>query len=193
MFLLIDNYDSFTYNLVQAFATLENPPHVIRNDVNSLSDIIAMNPIRIAISPGPGTPHDSGISLEVIRKFGLNRIPILGICLGHQCIAEVFGGKIIRSIAPMHGKTSLVNHNETGLFKNIPNPFPVMRYHSLVVEEPSLPPELSVTARSEDGTIMALEHRELPIFGVQFHPESILTPDGITLLKNFLRISECCA
>ncbi len=190
MFLLVDNYDSFTYNLVQAFAMMGETPVVIRNDEKTIEEIITIKPSKIAISPGPGTPDNSGISRNIIREFGSKGIPILGICLGHQCIAEVFGGKIVRTNLPMHGKTSNVKHDGTNLFQDLPNPFSVMRYHSLIVDETTFLAELEITATTEDGTIMGLAHRTLPIYGVQFHPESILTPNGNTLLRNFLQLSD---
>lgn len=189
MLLLIDNYDSFTYNLVQYFAVLGTIPHVIRNDELSLSEIIELSPTQIVISPGPGTPDDAGVSLAVLSHFASKRVPILGVCLGHQCIGQGFGGKVIRT-EPVHGKTSLIHHDNSGVFHGIPSPFLATRYHSLAVEEASLPPELVVSARSQEGVVMGLRHRELPIEGVQFHPEAILTESGYALLSNFLAMGS---
>ena len=187
MLLLIDNYDSFTYNLAQIFGELGADVVVKRNDQIRGGDLPNLNPARICISPGPGRPRDAGISCEVIREFG-PRIPLLGVCLGHQCIGEVFGGKIVPTPKLMHGKTSFISHNRTGLFANLAHPFEATRYHSLVVKRDTLPDSLSITAESDDGEIMALQHREFPIYGVQFHPESILTGEGKKLLANFLRL-----
>ncbi len=189
MLIIIDNYDSFTYNLVQAFATLGFGAHVIRNDQIDLPELKQLKPTRIVISPGPGRPENAGISCEVIRELG-EQIPILGICLGHQCIAAVFGAEIGPSIEPRHGKTSWITYNDSGIFKDLPNPFEAMRYHSLEVKPESLPEELVVTATSDNDTIMGLAHRSRPIFGVQFHPESILSPSGSLILKNFIQITE---
>ena len=190
MLLMIDNYDSFTYNLVQYFGELGEQVHVIRNDQLDVGAIEALQPARIVISPGPCTPNEAGVSLEVIERLGA-RIPILGVCLGHQSIGQAFGGRVIRASRIMHGKTSPVHHHGLGVFAGLPSPFEATRYHSLVVEQASLPECLEVTAwtENEDGSveeIMGLRHRELPIEGVQFHPESILTQHGHALLANFL-------
>jgi anthranilate synthase/aminodeoxychorismate synthase-like glutamine amidotransferase len=185
MLLVIDNYDSFTYNLVQYFGELGCELLVKRNDEISTSEIAALAPHHICISPGPCTPREAGISKEVILRFG-SQIPILGVCLGHQCIAEAYGGKVVRAARLMHGKSSKISHNESTLFSNLPNPFEAGRYHSLVVERSSFPASLEVTAESDDGEIMALRHREFPVQGVQFHPESVLTCDGKRILTSFL-------
>lgn len=189
MLLLIDNYDSFTYNLAQIFGELGAEVLVKRNDEIVSAEIRKLNPEYICISPGPGRPCDAGISWDVIREFG-PRIPLLGVCLGHQCIGEVFGGEIVRAPKLMHGKTSAISHRGVGVFENMPQPFEATRYHSLVVKRDSLPDSLAITAESDDGEIMGLQHREFPIHGVQFHPESILTGEGRTLLANFLRLSS---
>lgn len=186
MILMIDNYDSFTWNLVQYLSELDEVK-TIRNDRVTLEEIEAMNPSHIVISPGPGTPEDSGISADVIRAFR-GRIPILGVCLGHQALGMVFGGRIARAAEPCHGKVSVIRHEGEGILEGMPAPFRATRYHSLVVEESSLPEELQVTARTDDGTVMAMEHRDLPLAGVQFHPESILTESGMKLLRNFHRM-----
>ena len=185
MVLLIDNYDSFAYNLAQYFGELGCELLVRRNDEISLDEIAALAPERICISPGPCTPGEAGISKEVILTFG-QQIPILGVCLGHQCIAEAYGGKVIRAARLMHGKSSMIRHNGTLLFSDLPNPFEAGRYHSLVVEQNTFPTCLEIIAESDDGEIMALRHREFPVHGVQFHPESLLTPDGKRILANFL-------
>ena len=189
MLLVLDNYDSFTYNLVQYLGELGEAPVVKRNDEIGVDDIGAMGVTRIVISPGPCTPSEAGISVAAIRRWGKN-IPILGVCLGHQAIGEAYGGKVVRARKLMHGKTSRISHNGTGIFKNIPNPLEVMRYHSLVIETDSLPAELEVVARAKDdeSEIHAIRHREHPVWGVQFHPESILTEDGKEILRNFLAI-----
>jgi len=187
MLALIDNYDSFTYNLVQYFGELGAEVRVFRNDQVGLNDLIALNPSHLVISPGPGEPiKDDGISADAIKHF-TGRIPVLGVCLGHQCLGAVYGGKVDRAPRLMHGKTSLVNHNRQDIFKNIPSPFEAMRYHSLVVYDP-VPAELEVTATTAEGEIMALRHRQHQTFGVQFHPESILTEHGKQILKNFLEL-----
>ena len=186
MLLLIDNYDSFTYNLAQIFGELGAEVVVKRNDEIGLADIRNLAPDRICISPGPGRPSDAGISSDVIRELGATT-PILGVCLGHQCIGEVFGGEIVRAPQLMHGKTSEIRHQNSGVFANIAMPFHATRYHSLVVKRDSLPACLNITAESEDGEIMGLQHHEFPIHGVQFHPESILTNEGAKLLANFLK------
>ncbi len=185
MLLMIDNYDSFTYNLAQYLGELGAEVRVERNDRITVDEIIAAAPQKIVISPGPCTPNEAGISLEVIRRLA-GQIPILGVCLGHQAIGQAFGGTVVRARKVMHGKTSRIEHDERGLFRGIASPMEATRYHSLVVEPESFPSSLRVTARTADGEIMALEHRELPVWGVQFHPESILTPDGKRLLANFL-------
>lgn len=185
MLLLLDNYDSFTYNLAQYFGELGCAVLVRRNDEISLDEIATLKPRHICISPGPCTPREAGISKEVILHFG-RQVPILGVCLGHQCIAEAYGGKVIRAARLMHGKPSLIRHNGRALFSNLPNPFEAGRYHSLVVERSSFPECLQITAESDDGEIMALRHREFPVQGVQFHPESVLTQDGRKILESFL-------
>ena len=185
MILVIDNYDSFTWNLVQYLSELDEV-RTVRNDRVTLEEIGDMAPSHIVISPGPGTPDDSGISKDVIRAFQ-GRVPVLGVCLGHQALGAVFGGRVVRAGEPCHGKVSLIHHGGEGILEGMPAPFRATRYHSLVVEESSLPEELKVTARTEDGTVMAMEHRDHPLFGVQFHPESILTESGMNLLRNFHR------
>jgi len=187
MILVIDNYDSFTYNLVQYFGELGAELTVRRNDKVGLDEIEKLQPERICISPGPGTPLDAGISNELIRQFG-PRIPILGVCLGHQCIGHVFGGEIVRAPRLMHGKTSPILHEGDGVFHGLPNPFEATRYHSLVVRRETFPAELEILAETSDGEIMGLRHRRFPIHGVQFHPESILTEEGKRLLTNFLAL-----
>lgn len=186
MIAVIDNYDSFTYNLVQYLGELGAQVRVFRNDTISPEALDALDPSHIVISPGPGDPDDAGISKQVIRELGPRR-PILGVCLGHQCIGEAFGGRVVRARRLMHGKTSPIYHYGEGLFLGLPKPFEATRYHSLIVEEP-LPPELKATAFTTEGELMGLQHREYPIFGVQFHPESILTSHGKQLLRNFLAI-----
>jgi anthranilate synthase component 2 len=182
---MIDNYDSFTYNLVQYFGELGEDVHTYRNDEITLEKISALKPDRICISPGPCTPNEAGVSVPLLQNFA-GKLPILGVCLGHQSIGAAFGGKIIRAQQVMHGKTSVIHHTGTGVFKNIPNPYTVIRYHSLAIERSSLPDCLEVTAWTEDGEIMAVRHKEFAIEGVQFHPESILSEHGHALLKNFL-------
>ncbi len=185
--LLVDNYDSFTYNLVQRLGELGARVDVVRNDAISVAEIIARKPDRIVISPGPCTPNEAGVSVPLVRALADKRsIPLLGVCLGHQSIGQAFGGKVVRAPEPIHGKAFAVEHDGRGLFAGAPRPLLAGRYHSLVVEAKSLPRELEITARTDDGIVMALRHKSLPIFGVQFHPESILTPDGQVLLKNFL-------
>jgi anthranilate synthase/phosphoribosyltransferase len=186
MLILIDNYDSFTYNLVQYLGELGSEIRVFRNDQVTLNELIALNPSYLVVSPGPGTPDDGGISNEAIRYF-TGRIPVLGVCLGHQCLSAVYGGKVERAARLMHGKTSQVTHNGRDIFKGVPSPFEAMRYHSLIVNEP-LPAELEATASTAEGEIMAIRHKQHPTFGVQFHPESILTGHGKAILKNFLDI-----
>ncbi len=185
MLLVIDNYDSFTYNLVQYFGELGADMKVCRNDAITIDEIRRMRPERICISPGPGTPDDAGISNEVLREIS-GTVPTLGVCLGHQCIGQVFGGRVIRASRLMHGKTSLVHHDGSGLFAGLPNPFEATRYHSLIVERESLPECLEIVAETSEREIMGVRHRELPVFGVQFHPESILTTEGKHLLRNFV-------
>ena len=189
MITVIDNYDSFTYNLVQHLGELGSEIKVFTNDEIEASDLLILNPEALIISPGPGRPKDSGVSMEAINLLGPT-VPTLGICLGHQCIAEVFGGKIIEATEILHGKTSLINHEKHPLFTDISNPFKATRYHSLVVESDSMPAELKSLASSDDGTIMALAHKEYPIYGMQFHPESAFTNVGMHLLQNFLNIVE---
>jgi anthranilate synthase/aminodeoxychorismate synthase-like glutamine amidotransferase len=184
MIAVIDNYDSFTYNLVQCLGELGAELQVFRNDAVSVKELEALAPSHVVISPGPGTPDDAGVSRQVIREMG-GHTPILGVCLGHQCIGEVFGGRVVRAPRLMHGKTSQIHHYGTGLFLGLPKPFQATRYHSLIVEEP-LPGVLELTAFTREGELMGLRHRELAIFGVQFHPESILTPCGKQLLQNFM-------
>ena len=185
MLLMIDNYDSFTYNLVQYFGELGADVHIHRNDKISLDEIEAMNPQRIVISPGPCTPNEAGVSIDVIKKFS-GRVPILGVCLGHQSIGQAFGGKIIRAKTLMHGKTSMIHHKDSGVFKGLENPLQATRYHSLVIERETLPECLEVTAWTDDDEIMGVRHKTLDVEGVQFHPESILTDQGHELLANFL-------
>lgn len=185
MVLLIDNYDSFVYNLVQYLGELGQEPRVFRNDAISVREIARLGPSHIIISPGPCTPLEAGISNEVIQELG-GEIPILGVCLGHQAIGHVYGGRIVRAQRPMHGKTSLIHHDGRGVFRGLPSPFRATRYHSLVIERESLPGCLELTAYSEDGEIMGVRHRELPVEGVQFHPEAILTEHGHQMLRNFL-------
>ena len=185
MILLIDNYDSFTYNLVQALGTLGAEIETVRNDAVTPEEVELRAPERIVISPGPCTPRESGVSNRVIRRLA-GRIPILGVCLGHQCIAHAFGAQVVRAKQPMHGKTSEIRHDGAGVFAGLPNPFSAMRYHSLVVDEATLPPEFVVTARTGDDEVMGFRHREWPLEGVQFHPESYRTDAGLALLRNFL-------
>ena len=185
MLLMIDNYDSFTYNIVQYVGELGEDVRTVRNDEITLEQIEAMRPDRICISPGPKAPRDAGLSLDILREFK-GKLPILGVCLGHQAIGEAFGGKVIRAKQVMHGKTSLIAHTGEGVFKDLPTPFTVIRYHSLAIERSSLPDCLEVTAWTDDGEIMGVRHKEYDIEGVQFHPESILSEHGHTLLKNFL-------
>ncbi|WP_136417767.1 MULTISPECIES: aminodeoxychorismate/anthranilate synthase component II [Oxalobacteraceae] len=185
MLLMIDNYDSFTYNLVQYFGELGEDVRTFRNDEITLEQIAALKPDRICISPGPCTPHEAGISIGVLTEFA-GKIPILGVCLGHQSIGAAFGGKVIRAKQVMHGKTSQITHTGVGVFKGLPSPYTVIRYHSLAIERESLPDCLEITAWTEDGEIMGVRHKEFKVEGVQFHPESILSEHGHELLKNFL-------
>jgi anthranilate synthase component II len=186
MLLMIDNYDSFTYNLVQYLGELGQDVHVHRNDEITLEQIKAMQPEKIVISPGPCTPNEAGISVPLIHEFA-GKIPLLGVCLGHQSIGQAFGGNIIKAKTLMHGKTSLINHTDTGVFKGLPNPYTATRYHSLVIERATLPDCLEITAWTDDGEIMGVKHKTLAVEGVQFHPESILTEYGHELLDNFLK------
>jgi anthranilate synthase/aminodeoxychorismate synthase-like glutamine amidotransferase len=186
--LLIDNYDSFTYNLVQAFLVLGADVRVFRNDAIDIAAAQALAPSHLCISPGPGTPYDAGVSMDMIRAFA-GHIPVLGVCLGHQSIVEVFGGKVVRAGRLMHGKTSPVHHDGRTLFTGLPQPCEVGRYHSLIAQPETLPPILEVTAHTPEGEIMGVRHRELVVEGVQFHPESVLTPDGPKLMENFLRFT----
>jgi anthranilate synthase component II len=186
MVVVLDNYDSFTYNLVQYLGELGADIRVVRNDAVTVEAIRAARPDRIVISPGPGRPEHAGVTMDVIRELG-RATPILGVCLGHQAIGAVFGGAVVRAAVPMHGKTSTIEHDGRGIFTGLTEPFPASRYHSLIVSDEGLPAELEVTARTkEDGTIMGLRHRSWPVYGVQFHPESILTGEGHRLLRNFL-------
>ena len=185
--LIIDNYDSFTYNLVQLFGEMDVDLTVKRNDEISIDEIKKLKTDRICISPGPGRPENAGISSELIRELGPT-LPILGVCLGHQCMAQVFGGEVVRAEKLMHGKTSKIHHQNRGVFKDWAEPLEATRYHSLIVRRKSLPDSLQITAETDDGEIMGLQHREFPIHGVQFHPESILTTEGRKLLANFLRV-----
>jgi anthranilate synthase component II len=186
MLLVIDNYDSFTYNLVQYLAELGADVRVIRNDELTVEQITGLNPTHIVISPGPCTPNEAGVSLQVVKRLS-GRVPLLGVCLGHQSIGQAFGGKVIRASRVVHGKTSMIRHTGVGVFAGLPNPFEATRYHSLVVERKSLPAELEITAETDDGEIMGLRHRTLAVEGVQFHPESFLTLSGKDLLANFLK------
>ena len=187
--LLIDNYDSFTYNLVQAFLVLGAEVRVYRNDAITVADALALAPTHLCISPGPGTPYDAGVSMDMIRGFA-GKVPVLGVCLGHQSIVEVFGGKVVRAGRLMHGKTSIVRHDGHTLFEGLPQPCEVGRYHSLIANPASLPPELEVSGQTPEGEIMGVRHRALMVEGVQFHPESILTPDGPRLMQNFLSFTS---
>ncbi len=189
MLLMIDNYDSFTYNLVQYFGELGEEIEVFRNDKVSLSEIEKLNPEILVISPGPGTPKDAGISLDLINHF-TGKLPILGVCLGHQCIGESFGGNIVPAPRLMHGKTSLIHHDGKDIFKELPNPLEATRYHSLIIEKETLPDCLEINAWTEEQEIMGVKHKECLVWGVQFHPESILTTSGKKLLNNFLKLSR---
>jgi anthranilate synthase component II len=185
MLLMIDNYDSFTFNLVQYFGELGEDVRTFRNDEITLEQIAALNPARICISPGPCTPNEAGVSVPVLKEFA-GKIPILGVCLGHQSIGAAFGGRVIRAKQVMHGKTSVLHHGGIGVFRDLPNPYTVIRYHSLAIERETLPDCLEVTAWTDDGEIMGVRHKTLAVEGVQFHPESILSEHGHALLKNFL-------
>ena len=184
--LLIDNYDSFTYNLVQAFMVLGAEVLVHRNDQISVEEARALQPTHLCISPGPGTPYDAGVSMQMIGAFA-GHVPVLGVCLGHQSLVEVFGGKVVRAARLMHGKTSQVHHDGRGILAGLPEPFEAGRYHSLIAQPQSLPEVLEISARTDEGEIMAVRHRDLTVEGVQFHPESVLTPQGPVLMDNFLR------
>jgi anthranilate synthase component II len=193
--LVIDNFDSFVYNLVQYLGELGAEPVVHRSDALALDQLRSLRPDAVLVSPGPGRPEDAGVSNEVIRSFGSDDIPVLGVCLGHQCIGQVFGGEVVRAATVMHGKTSVVHHDSTGLFAGLPDPLTVTRYHSLVVDPASVGDgtpgaDLMVTARTDDGVIMGLAHRSLPVHGVQFHPESVLTEAGHDLVANFLAMAR---
>ncbi len=187
--LLIDNYDSFTYNLVQAFAAMGADVMVYRNDAITVDEALQLNPTHLLISPGPGRPEDAGVSLEMIDTFA-TRVPVLGVCLGHQCLVQHFGGDIVRAERLMHGKTSMAKHDGKTIFDGLSQPFEVGRYHSLCAAAKTLPDMLELTAETERGEIMGVRHKELPLEGVQFHPESVLTPEGDKLMVNFLRISK---
>lgn len=184
--LVIDNYDSFVYNLVQYLGELGADPVIVRNDATDVATLLDMRPDRLLVSPGPGRPEDAGVSCEAIETLGAAGVPVLGVCLGHQCIGQIYGGSITHAPEIMHGKTSQVHHQGVGVLEGLPDPFEATRYHSLVVDPATVPECLEVTATTADGTIMGLRHRELPIEGVQFHPESILTTGGHDLLRNFL-------
>ncbi len=188
MLLMIDNYDSFTYNLVQYLGELGNKPEVVRNDHINMDELAEKPVSRLFISPGPCSPREAGISCEAIKYFAGKGIPVLGVCLGHQCIGEVFGGKVVHAPYLMHGKLSDIYHRDCDVFKGLPSPFEATRYHSLVIERETCPEVLEITAETKDGIIMGVRHRELPVYGVQFHPESILTGHGHKLLKNFLEM-----
>ena len=187
MVLVIDNYDSFTYNLVQYLGELKVDLQVYRNDQITLEKIRELNPDRILVSPGPCSPTEAGLSNKIIREFG-RKIPLFGVCLGHQCIGHTFGAKVVVNYRMMHGKTSPIRHNGEDLFERMPNPFAATRYHSLVIQRDTLPDFLEVTAETDEGEVMGIRHKELPIWGVQFHPESILTESGRTIMKNFLKL-----
>ena len=187
MILVIDNYDSFTYNLVQYLGELKAEMQIFRNDQITVQQAADLKPERVLISPGPCSPNESGLSNDIIRAFA-GKVPVFGVCLGHQCIGHTFGAQVVVNYRMMHGKTSLIKHHGQDLFEGMPNPFPATRYHSLVIQRESMPPCLEVTAETEEGEIMGVRHRELPIWGVQFHPESILTENGRQILQNFLKL-----
>ena len=189
MVLVIDNYDSFTYNLVQYLGELNVELQVHRNDQITIEQARALKPDRILVSPGPCSPNESGLSNEIIRAFG-QEIPVFGVCLGHQCIGHTFGAKVVVNYRMMHGKTSPIRHNGKDLFEGMPNPFNATRYHSLVVQRDTVPDFLEITAETDEGEIMGIRHKELPIWGVQFHPESILTENGMQIMKNFLKLKK---
>ena len=186
---VIDNYDSFVYNLVQYLGELGAEPVVHRHDRVTPAELEALAPDAVLVSPGPGRPEDAGVSNNAIQEFGARGVPVLGVCLGHQCIGQLFGGKVVRAPHVMHGKTSEISHDGTGVFAGVPTPFTATRYHSLIVDRDSVPDVLTVTAESEDGLVMGLRHRDLPVVGVQFHPESILTHSGHDLRRNFLAMA----
>ena len=188
MLLVIDNYDSFTFNLVQYFGELGVEQRIFRNNEITPEEALALNPAQVVLSPGPCSPNEAGVSMEMIKAFA-GKVPLFGVCLGHQCIGQFFGGKVVRADRLMHGKTSPIHHHGKDLFLDLPSPFLATRYHSLIVERESFPDELEITAETEEGEIMGLRHRELPIWGVQFHPESLATEHGLALLRNFLRLS----
>lgn len=185
MILVLDNYDSFVHNLARYITELGGTPLVLRNDAVTVDEVRALAPTHLVISPGPCTPAEAGVAPELVRAL-IGTTPVLGVCLGHQCIASALGGRIVRAARPMHGRASDITHDGSGVLTGLPSPLQAGRYHSLVVEEKSLPAELRITARSEEGEIMALQHREYPVFGVQFHPESVLTPSGHEMIRNFL-------
>ena len=184
--LVIDNYDSFVYNLVQYLGELGAEPLVLRHDEATLEEMVALDPAAVLVSPGPGRPEDAGVSNAAIAEFGGQGVPVLGVCLGHQCIGQLYGGRVVRAAQVMHGKTSPIHHTGAGVFAGLPTPFEATRYHSLVVDRDSVPDCLEITAETDDGVVMGLRHRDLPVEGVQFHPESILTEGGHKLLQNFL-------
>ncbi len=188
MLLVIDNYDSFTYNLVQYFGQLGVDQRVFRNDEITPEQALALKPERVLLSPGPCSPREAGVTLDIIKAFA-GRLPMLGVCLGHQAIGHYFGGKVVRAGRLMHGKTSPIRHDGKDLFRGVPQDFPGTRYHSLLVERASFPPDLEITAETAEGEVMGLRHRQMPIWGVQFHPESIATPDGMKILQNFLELN----
>ena len=187
MVLVIDNYDSFTYNLVQYLGEMKADLQVHRNDQVTIEQVRALKPDRILVSPGPCSPNESGLSNDIIRVFG-QEIPVFGVCLGHQCIGHTFGANVVVNYRMMHGKTSMIKHNGRDLFEGMPNPFAATRYHSLVIQRDSMPDCLEITAETEEGEVMGVRHKELPIWGVQFHPESILTESGRTIMRNFLKL-----
>jgi anthranilate synthase/aminodeoxychorismate synthase-like glutamine amidotransferase len=187
MILVIDNFDSFTYNLVQYFGELGADQRVVRNDSITAEEALALKPEKVVISPGPCSPSEAGVSLAMVGAFA-GRVPLLGVCLGHQSIGQYFGGRVVRAARLMHGKTSPIKHHSTDVFAGMPPLFPATRYHSLIVERASFPAELEITAETEEGEVMGLRHRDSPVFGVQFHPESLATQDGMRILKNFLEL-----
>lgn len=188
MLLVIDNFDSFTYNLVQYFGELGIEQKVFRNDQIDAATAVSLRPERVLISPGPCSPDEAGCSISLIEAFARERIPLFGVCLGHQCVGQYFGGRIVRAERLMHGKTSPILHRQQGVFAGIPSPFPATRYHSLLIEKSSCPAVLEITAETAEGEIMGVQHRDLPVWGVQFHPESLATEHGMRMLENFLRL-----
>ena len=188
MIILIDNYDSFTYNLVQYLGTFDSDIVIVRNDEQSTSDIIAKSPDRIVISPGPCSPNEAGICMDLIKEISKTNIPLLGVCLGHQSIGQAFGGDIIRAPEPIHGKTSTIQHNQQGLYKGIPDPLLVTRYHSLIIDQTTCPDCLDITSTLDNDMIMSIQHKTKPIFGVQYHPESLATEHGMKLIENFVKM-----